>query len=89
MRQSLHDIERLEAYIKGQLGEAETQEVQAQLLLHPTKYGDMLAQRQAYALIRASGRRQLKAELKAIHISLQRDPNKKHWWKRIQGFFVD
>jgi|GEM_PF-4039723 len=89
MRQSLHDIERLEAYIQGQLGDAETQEVQTQLLLHPVKYRDMLAQRQVYALIRASGRRQLKAELKAIQISMQQDPNKKHWWKRIQGFFID
>lgn len=88
MRQSLHDIERLEAYIKGQLSESEVLEVQTQLLLHPAQYRDMLAQRQAYALIRASGRRQLKAELKAIHISLQQDPNNRNWWKRIQGFFV-
>lgn len=88
MRKSLHDIEKLEAYIQGRLNQTEAQAIHTELLLQPSKYQDWLAQKETYALVQAAGRKQLKAELQAIHISLTRDPSKRKWWKKIQAFFA-
>ena len=88
MRKSLHDIEKLEAYIQGRLSPAEAHEIRADLLLQPLKYQDWLAQKETYALVQAAGRKQLKIELQAIHLSLTQDPGKREWWKKIQAFFI-
>lgn len=87
MRKSLHDIEKLEAYIQGRLSPAETQEVRTDLLVHPSKYQDWLAQQETYALVKAAGRRRLKTELQVIHQSLQGDPGMQKWWQKIHAFF--
>ncbi len=87
MRKSLHDIEKLEAYIQGRLSPAESQEVRTDLLLHPSKYQDWLAQQETYTLIQAAGRKQLKTELQVINLSLQADPSLRKWWQKIQAFF--
>ncbi len=88
MRKSLHDIEKLEAFIQGRLCPEEAQQIHTDLLLHPAKYQDWLAQQEVYALVQAAGRKQLKAELQAIHLSLTHDPSKWKWWQKIQAFFV-
>ena len=88
MRKSLHDIEKLEAYIQGRLSAAEARQIRTDLLLHPSKYQDWLAQQETYGLVQAAGRKQLKSELQAIHLSLIQDPSKRKWWQRIQAFFV-
>lgn len=88
MRKSLRDLQRLEAFIQGQLDADEAGAIQTELLLHPQLYQDWLAQQEAYALIRAAGRRQLKAELRAIHLDLQQDGGKREWWEQIRSFFT-
>lgn len=88
MRKSLHDIEKLEAYIEGRLSPAEAEKMRTDLLLHPSTYRDWLSQRETYALVQAAGRKQLKTELQAIHLSLIQDPTKQKWWQQIQAFFV-
>ena len=88
MRKSLRDIERLEAFINGRLPAEEAQQLHTQLLLHPAQYRDWLAQKEAYALIRTLGRRQLKTELQAIHHGLQQDVGKRNWWGKIQRLFA-
>lgn len=87
MRKSLHDIEKLEAFIRGRLNPEEAQEVRTDLLLHPSKYQNWMAQRETYRLVQAAGRKQLKTELQAIHQSLQKDPSMRRWWLKIQTFF--
>ena len=79
MRKSLHDIEKLEAYIQNRLSPAEAQEIRTDLLLHPSKYHDWLSQKESYLLVHAAGRKQLKTELQAIHLSLVQDPAKQKW----------
>lgn len=88
MRKSLHEIETLEAYIRGTLSTQEAQEVRTDLLVHPSKYQDWLAQQETYALVQAAGRKQLKTELQLIHRSLQKDPHMWGWWQKIQAFFA-
>lgn len=87
MRKSLRDIKDLEAYLEGRLPQAEQQRLQTALLVSPTLYEELVAQKRAYQLIRERGRQQLKNELEQIHVALMREEGKRQWRERILAFF--
>ena len=87
MRKSLRDIKDLEAYQEGRLPQAEQQRLQTALLVSPTLYEELVAQKRAYQLIRERGRQQLKNELEQLHVALMREEGKRQWRERILAFF--
>jgi len=81
MRPELDRLHRIEAQLLGQPQPAGAPDWQVQRLLDAELDADAQAQRQLYVGIRAAGRRQLRAELNAIHAQLY--PSRPNWLRRL------
>ncbi|GAB3223337.1 hypothetical protein [Spirosoma arcticum] len=70
MRPLLEEVQLLEAYTEGTLSEALHRDVAVRLLWDQDLQQKLARQQLAYKALRLFGRRQLRAELEAIHVRL-------------------
>ena len=70
MRPELEEIQLLEHYLSGRLGEEQEQELEIRLLWDQEWQQQVAQQQLAYRAIREAGRQQLRHELQAIHQKL-------------------
>lgn len=70
MRPLLDEVQLLEDYLKGTLSEDQQLDVAVRLLWDQDLQKKLTRQQLAYKALRLFGRRQLRAELEAIHIRL-------------------
>lgn len=70
MRNELQEIRQIDHYLRGRLNEPECDEVETRLMMDFEFAARVDAQREAMALIRKSGRRELRAKLDGIFVSL-------------------
>ncbi|WP_020598831.1 hypothetical protein [Spirosoma panaciterrae] len=70
MRPLLNEVQLLEDYLKGTLPEDQQLDVEVRLLWDQDVQQKLASQQRAYRALRLFGRRQLRAELEAIHIRL-------------------
>jgi hypothetical protein len=70
MRPLLDEVQLLEDYLKGTLPEDQQLDVAVRLLWDQDLQQKQARQQLAYKALRLFGRRQLRAELEAIHIRL-------------------
>lgn len=70
MRPLLEEVQRLEAYLEDTLPEDDQLDVAVRLLWDLDLQQKMAGQKLAYKALRLFGRRQLRAELEAIHVRL-------------------
>lgn len=70
MRPLLNEVQLLEDYLKGTLPEDQQLDVEVRLLWDQDVQQKLASQQRAYKALRLFGRRQLRAELEAIHIRL-------------------
>lgn len=87
MRKSLHEIQEVENYIFGRMSVQEHQEFNMQLLVNPHLQEAVDVQKASYTLIKAYGRKKLKAELDDVHKKLFTHPEKKWFRKLIKNIF--
>lgn len=88
MRKSLHDIQQIEDYIFGRMYVPENQDFKVRLLVNTRLYEEVEAQKEAYALVKAYGRRKLKSELNALHEKLFTHPEKRSFRQLIKNIFT-
>jgi signal-transduction protein with cAMP-binding, CBS, and nucleotidyltransferase domain len=70
MRPELEEIQLLEHYLSGRLGEEQEQELEIRLLWDQEWQQQVAQQQLAYRAIREAGRQQLRHELQVIHQKL-------------------
>jgi anti-sigma factor RsiW len=70
MRTSLNKIQQAEAYLQGKLTAGDKLVFETQLLLNPAMQQDVANQQKVYDIVQAYSRKQLKAEIAAIHTRL-------------------
>ncbi|RIV21328.1 hypothetical protein DYU11_18140 [Fibrisoma montanum] len=70
MRPLLEEVHLLEAYAEGTLPEEQQLDVAVRLLWDRDLQQKLAGQQLAYRALRLFGRRQLRAELEAIHVRL-------------------
>ncbi|GAB3958629.1 hypothetical protein GCM10028805_53320 [Spirosoma harenae] len=70
MRPLLEEVQLLENYLKGTLPEDQQLDVAVRLLWDQDLQQKLTRQQLAYKALRLVGRRQLRAELEAIHVRL-------------------
>ncbi|UFH57904.1 hypothetical protein [Spirosoma sp. KNUC1025] len=70
MRPLLDEVQLLEDYHKGTLPEDQQLDVEVRLLWDQELQQKLARQQRAYKVLRMYGRRQLRAELEAIHVRL-------------------
>lgn len=70
MRPLLDEVQLLEDYLKGTLPQDQQLDVAVRLLWDQDLQQKLARQQLAYKVLRLFGRRQLRAELEAIHIRL-------------------
>ncbi|MBN8822850.1 MULTISPECIES: hypothetical protein [unclassified Spirosoma] len=70
MRPLLTEVQLLENYLKGTLPEDQQLDVEIRLLWDQDVQQKLANQQLAYKTLRLFGRRQLRAELEAIHVRL-------------------
>ncbi len=87
MRTTLHDIQQIENYLFRQMNEQALQDFQIRLLTEPHLQQDVERQTEAYALVKAYGRKKLKAELEAVHERLMRQPHQSNFLRMIKHIF--
>lgn len=87
MRKSLHEIQQIENYVFGRMSIPEHQDFKVRLLVNPYLQEEVDAQTEAYAVIKAYGRKKLKAELNAVHEKLLTHPEKKWFRELIKNIF--
>ena len=87
MRTSLHEIQQIEDYLFQYAGEADACLFEARLILEPALREKMAWQQKTYELITQYSRRQLKAELEAIHQKLFTAPAHRSFRDRIRSIF--
>jgi hypothetical protein len=87
MRTSLNKIQKIEAFLTEGIAPEERVLFEASQLLDHNLAEDVILQREAYAIISAYGRAQLKTELNLLHHKLLTDPSKKTFWDLILTIF--
>ena len=87
MRTSLIETKQIDDHFFKYAGEADALLFEARLILEPALREKMQWQQQVYALITQYGRRQLKAEIEAIHQQLFNAPEHSSFAQKIRAFF--
>lgn len=67
MRPELEEIKLLESYLQGTLTEEQELDIEVRLLWNKDWQAKLAAQQLTYQTIQQAGRKQLRAELEAIH----------------------
>lgn len=87
MSSNWNQVRRIEAFLKGQLSRIKRRFLEHQLQNNPSMREQLKTQKKAYRIIRLSGRRRLKKELKAMHKELWEDPQASNWRQQIKNIF--
>ena len=87
MRTSLNDIQQIDDYLLKYGGEADNRLFEARLILQPALRESLLWQQKTYAIVRQYSRRQLKAEIAAVHQQLFHEPEHNSFRRKIMAFF--
>jgi hypothetical protein len=87
MRTSLNDIQQIDDYLLKVAGETDSMLFEARLILQPALRENMLWQQRTYDIIRQYSRRQLKAEIAAVHQQLFSEPEHIPFRRKIMAFF--
>lgn len=87
MRTSLNDIRQIDDYLLKYAGEADTLVFEARLILQPALREHLVWQQRTYDIIRQYSRRQLKAEIAAVHQQLFTEPEHIPFRRKIMAFF--
>jgi hypothetical protein len=87
MRTSLHDIQQIDDYLLKYAGEADCALFETRLILQPSLREQLLWQQKTYAIIRQYSRRQLKAEIEAVHQQLFSEPEHVSFRRKILNLF--
>lgn len=88
MKTSWTETEQIEAHILGRADTGNTLLFEANLLLDATLADKVLWQQKTYTLIRDYSRRQLKAEIGAVHDELFTGPENLSFSQRIRKLFL-
>jgi hypothetical protein len=87
MRTSLNDIQQIDDYLLKVAGEGDNALFEARLILQPALQENLLWQQRTYDVIRQYSRRQLKAEIAAVHQQLFHEPEHSSFRRKIMAFF--
>lgn len=87
MRTSLHDIQQIDDYLLKFAGEADRAVFEARLILQQSLREQLLWQQKTYAIILRYSRRQLKAEIEAVHQQLFTEPEHISFRRKIMNLF--
>jgi hypothetical protein len=87
MRTSLNDIQQIDDYLLKYAGEADMLVFEARLILQPALRENLLWQQRTYDIIRQYSRRQLKAEIAAVHQQLFTESEHIPFRRKIMAFF--
>ncbi|HUP11837.1 MAG TPA: hypothetical protein VM187_06490 [Niastella sp.] len=87
MRTSLNEIKHIDDYLLQYAGKADCALFEARLILQPALKENLLWQQKTYELIKQYSRRQLRAEIEAVHQQLFTEPEHTSFRKRILALF--
>jgi hypothetical protein len=87
MRTSLNETKQIDDYLFKYAGEADALLFEAKLILQPHLQENLLWQKRTYEIIRQYSRRQLKAEIAAVHQRLFNEPEHTSFRRKIMAFF--
>jgi hypothetical protein len=83
----LNDIQQIDDYLLKYTGEADSLVFEARLILQPALQENLLWQQRTYDIIRQYSRRQLKAEIAAVHQQLFTEPEHISFRRKIMAIF--
>jgi hypothetical protein len=84
MRTSLIETKQIDDYL---FHSADAHLFEAKLIVQPALREKLQWQQRTYELITAFGRRQLKAEIEAVHQQLFSEPEHRSFCQKIKAFF--
>jgi hypothetical protein len=87
MRTSLNKIQQAEAYLQGKLPAGDKLVFETRMLLNPAMQEDIISQQKVYDIVQAYSRKQLKAEIEAIHTRLFHTTRHISFRERILNIF--
>ncbi|MBC8042824.1 MAG: hypothetical protein IAF08_05190 [Rhizobacter sp.] len=87
MQTSLNDIEQIEAHLFHTASEADSVVFEARVILDGNLREQIEWQQQAYAIVELYGRKQLRAELEAVHQKLFHAPEHESFRQKVFRFF--
>ncbi len=88
MRTSLNNIAQTEAYLLKKANPANSLLFEAQILLDQDLQTRVSQQRQVYTLVQQYGRKQVKAEIEAVHQQLFNQPEHLSFRQKIARIFL-
>lgn len=89
MRTSLNEIQLAEAYLHGKLMGGDKLVFETSMLLNPSIQASVTCQQQVYHIVNAYGRKQLKAEIEAVHSHIFHSGKHLSFRQRILNIFKD
>lgn len=87
MRTSLNNIKTIDDYLLGNMEPGDTLLFEANILLNGKLREDVLCQQDTHAIIRQYGRKNIKAEIKAVQQTLATAPQHQNFMQRIVNLF--
>jgi len=88
MRTSLNEIQEIERYILGAMGEVEAVAFQEQLRRNPVQRLNLMVQLKVMTVIKMYHRKRLKTQLEEVHERMMNDPLKASWRERLVSLFL-
>jgi hypothetical protein len=87
MRTSLNEIKQIEDHLLRLAPPEDSLVFEAKMILDNELHQRVLLQQQSYALVQQYGRKQLKAEIEAIHQQIFSNPTQQSFVNRIRSLF--
>ena len=87
MRTSLNEIKQIEDHLLRLARPEDSLLFEAKMILDNNLRHSVLLQQQTYALVRQYGRKQLKAEIEAVHQQIFNDPKQHSFVDKILSLF--
>ena len=89
MRTSLNNIAQAEQYLLKRSAPAGSLLFEAKMLINDELKNNVAAQQQVYSLVKQYGRKQLKAEIEAVHQQLFTQPGHMSFRQKIARIFLN
>lgn len=89
MRTSLNNIALTERHLLKKSTPASALLFEAKMLINEDLQSDVAAQQQVYSLVKQYGRKQLKAEIEAVHQQLFTQPEHRSFRQKIARIFLN
>ena len=87
MRTSLNNIKQIDDYLLHYASQPDRVLFEARLLVQPALQEDLAWQQKTYDIVNEYGRRQLKAEIEAVHRQLFSEPEHISFRRKIMAIF--